>query len=687
MANKKLATQQTREASFRVLRPRNVFKEKQINGQTQKVIGPIKAHRKKLSEVGDRTNVMVEDAENVCPEVSLLGNDPLHEDLLQSNNWQKHSKLVPARGSKSKTIASVSTIELPSKRSKRIAAGNEVGILQEPNQASRKRAVSKQENILAKLQKNIHSKVVPKKEKKRDPPKDSNLGFIEISKHDYRCPKKPFKNWREATDCDCHPEFEDDGVCGSKCANRLMSFECVSCTNGRDQCTNRNFTKKLNAPVEVFMTEGKGWGLRAKSDIRRGQFIMEYVGEILDNGQVRRRKRRYAKDPNHSHHFLMTLNSTSTIDATYKANTSRCMNHSCDPNVTTEKWVVSGLDRIGFFSIKEIKKGEELCFNYNFSNYGKTAQKCLCGSANCKGTIGLQLKEWNSGDSSSDKDSSSSCTDTDVVYSENEDVENEVGKKGNKTGKVRVNVDAIMMGKTGAAKIKTPKKKQFTKRRSVTKDESDADELPPRDETPESVEAVYKPALLIDDRKADIEAMDIRIARFDLKYEEYPKLTTEQVKEFGDCLKNCVTLKQSCTLFKYFKIINISQHMTKQLRDDDGFCILSRHLNMSNFLDQKDDGMMTVDIIEQKKTIIDLFIYMILIDDLNVNDLAGLNNVLKEAYISFNTDFRNVAESEKKDVEAMGAGMKTKIGYLNQKIKQITAKDSIADKSRDKGYA
>ena len=84
----------------------------------------------------------------------------------------------------------------------------------------------------------------------------------------------------------------------------------------------------------------------------------------------------------------MALRSNAVIDATVKGNISRFINHSCDPNAMTQKWTVNGELRVGFFSIREIRRGEEITFDYQFQRYGKEAQKCYCESEKCRGWIG-----------------------------------------------------------------------------------------------------------------------------------------------------------------------------------------------------------------------------------------------------------------------------------------------------------
>lgn len=63
---------------------------------------------------------------------------------------------------------------------------------------------------------------------------------------------------------------------------------------------------------------------------------MEYVGEVFDTREFKRRRKEYARE--HSAHFyFMALKSDQLIDATRKGNISRFINHSCDPNAETQK--------------------------------------------------------------------------------------------------------------------------------------------------------------------------------------------------------------------------------------------------------------------------------------------------------------------------------------------------------------
>ncbi|XP_018374739.1 PREDICTED: histone-lysine N-methyltransferase SETD2-like isoform X3 [Trachymyrmex cornetzi] len=236
--------------------------------------------------------------------------------------------------------------------------------------------------------------------------------------------------------CDCfltEEEIERGELgCGEDCLNRLLMIECgPRCVVG-DRCTNKRFQNCQYAKCEVFRTEKKGFGLRAVVDIMAGEFIMEYVGEVVDPKDFRRRAKEYSKDKNR-HYYFMALKSDQIIDATMKGNISRFINHSCDPNAETQKWTVNGELRIGFFNKKFIAAGEEITFDYHFQRYGKEAQKCYCEALNCRGWIGEtpeEEKEKIEKEETEEKDTKKEMEEKKPAddYMEDEDLEEEIDK-------------------------------------------------------------------------------------------------------------------------------------------------------------------------------------------------------------------------------------------------------------------
>ncbi|PYI22165.1 hypothetical protein BO99DRAFT_354298 [Aspergillus violaceofuscus CBS 115571] len=196
-----------------------------------------------------------------------------------------------------------------------------------------------------------------------------------------------------AMECDCAEEWDPSVAknlaCGedSDCINRATKIECMGDCGCGPECQNQRFQQREYAPVAVIKTEKKGFGLRAEADLRPHQFIFEYVGEVINEGQFRRRMRQYDEE-GIKHFYFMSLSKGEFVDATKKGNLGRFCNHSCNPNCYVDKWVVGEKLRMGIFAERHIRAGEELVFNYNVDRYGADPQPCYCGEPNCTGFIG-----------------------------------------------------------------------------------------------------------------------------------------------------------------------------------------------------------------------------------------------------------------------------------------------------------
>lgn len=90
--------------------------------------------------------------------------------------------------------------------------------------------------------------------------------------------------------------------------NRALKYEChpSSCPAG-SRCLNQRFVKRLYPKqTPVSTSDGRGWGLVAHSDIKKGDFVNEYVGELIDDEECKRRLD-WAHDNNVSNFYLMTI--------------------------------------------------------------------------------------------------------------------------------------------------------------------------------------------------------------------------------------------------------------------------------------------------------------------------------------------------------------------------------------------
>uniref|UniRef100_A0A6J0ULI6 Histone-lysine N-methyltransferase NSD2 isoform X1 n=1 Tax=Pogona vitticeps TaxID=103695 RepID=A0A6J0ULI6_9SAUR len=205
----------------------------------------------------------------------------------------------------------------------------------------------------------------------------------------------------EIPKCNCKPS--DENPCGldSECLNRMLMYECHPqvCPAG-ERCQNQCFTKRQYPETKIIKTDGKGWGLVAKRDIKKGEFVNEYVGELIDEEECMARIK-YAHENDITHFYMLTIDKDRIIDAGPKGNYSRFMNHSCQPNCETLKWTVHGDTRVGLFAVCDIPAGTELTFNYNLDCLGNEKTVCRCGAPNCSGFLGDRPK--NSSSNASDE--------------------------------------------------------------------------------------------------------------------------------------------------------------------------------------------------------------------------------------------------------------------------------------------
>jgi hypothetical protein len=171
----------------------------------------------------------------------------------------------------------------------------------------------------------------------------------------------------------------------------LLRQELVECTPGfcpcGEDCKNQRFQRCQNAPTEVmYAGKKKGWGLFATADIEAGSFVVEYMGEVIDQKRYLKRKKEYAGE-RHTYFMLLNSNPQEMIDASRKSSMGRFLNHSCQPSCETCRYRSLGETVVGIFAIKDIKKGEELTIDYQMYD-GAEGKECYCGAPNCRGMLG-----------------------------------------------------------------------------------------------------------------------------------------------------------------------------------------------------------------------------------------------------------------------------------------------------------
>lgn len=130
-----------------------------------------------------------------------------------------------------------------------------------------------------------------------------------------------------------------------------------------------------------------GLGAFALRPIRKGTRIIEYVGERISQAEADRRYDDTQFD--HPRVLLFNVDDETAIDAAVNGNEARFINHSCDPNCSA----VTQRGRIYIWAIKNIRRGDELTYDYNLTREGIADEEvhgryaCHCGAPTCRGTM------------------------------------------------------------------------------------------------------------------------------------------------------------------------------------------------------------------------------------------------------------------------------------------------------------
>jgi len=129
-----------------------------------------------------------------------------------------------------------------------------------------------------------------------------------------------------------------------------------------------------------------GKGVFALKDIPKETKIIEYVGKKITKAEADKiADEQYEKGESgeEGHVYIFELNKRYDIDGNVDWNPARLINHSCDPNCETE-----GDDgHIWILAMRDIKKGEELSYDYCYDIDDVEDHPCRCGAKNCCGFI------------------------------------------------------------------------------------------------------------------------------------------------------------------------------------------------------------------------------------------------------------------------------------------------------------
>src|SRR3989344_8845441 len=140
--------------------------------------------------------------------------------------------------------------------------------------------------------------------------------------------------------------------------------------------------------IEIQNSKIHNKGVFAAKDIPKGTKVIEYVGNKVSKHEsdlISDKELELSKSNPESHGsvYIFTLNKKYDIDGNVSWNTARLFNHSCDPNCETD--IIN--DKIWVIAVKNIKKGEEISYDYGYDLDNWKEHLCKCGAKNCIGYI------------------------------------------------------------------------------------------------------------------------------------------------------------------------------------------------------------------------------------------------------------------------------------------------------------
>uniref|UniRef100_A0A0N5BNV5 [histone H3]-lysine(4) N-trimethyltransferase n=1 Tax=Strongyloides papillosus TaxID=174720 RepID=A0A0N5BNV5_STREA len=136
--------------------------------------------------------------------------------------------------------------------------------------------------------------------------------------------------------------------------------------------------------VRMVKSKVHGFGLVANVDIPENTYIIEYTGEQIRYEIANIREKKYTQSGLGVYFFQ--IDSDYVVDATFYGSCSRYMNHSCEANCIAHIIDINEKKKIIMISSRDIKKGEELVYDYKFEKEEGSDSRipCFCGAKKCK---------------------------------------------------------------------------------------------------------------------------------------------------------------------------------------------------------------------------------------------------------------------------------------------------------------
>ncbi|XP_051684846.2 N-lysine methyltransferase KMT5A isoform X1 [Oryctolagus cuniculus] len=119
--------------------------------------------------------------------------------------------------------------------------------------------------------------------------------------------------------------------------------------------------------MKIDLIDGKGRGVIATKQFSRGDFVVEYHGDLIEITDAKKREALYAQDPSTGcyMYYFQYLSKTYCVDATRETNRlGRLINHSKCGNCQTKLHDIDGVPHLILIAARDIAAGEELLYDY-----------------------------------------------------------------------------------------------------------------------------------------------------------------------------------------------------------------------------------------------------------------------------------------------------------------------------------
>ncbi|CAH1165861.1 unnamed protein product [Phyllotreta striolata] len=119
--------------------------------------------------------------------------------------------------------------------------------------------------------------------------------------------------------------------------------------------------------LEIRVFDDKGRGVVASKCFKKGDFVVEYSGDLIDCLEAKSREEKYAKDLTTGcyMYYFKHNNQQYCIDATAESSKlGRLVNHSRNGNLVTRVIVVDNKPRLVLIAKEDINIGSEILYDY-----------------------------------------------------------------------------------------------------------------------------------------------------------------------------------------------------------------------------------------------------------------------------------------------------------------------------------